>query len=184
MSDISRRELLITLSTVHAAVAAQKKAAHGVYQSKRFTTAEYATLRKLCDLIIPADEHSPGALDAGAPEFIDFLASRSDELARIYTGGLAWLDHEMKGRYSARFVEATPEQQAAMLDLIAFTKNDSPALGPGIRFFAWLRNMTADAYYTSKAGMDDLGYMGNGAMSQFSVPAEAIEYALKRSGLA
>ena len=70
-----------------------------------------------------------------------------------------------------------------MLDLIAYRKNNSPELGTGIQFFTWVRNMTVDAFYTSKAGMDDLGYMGNGAMSEFHVPAEAIEYAVKRSGL-
>ena len=81
------------------------------------------------------------------------------------------------------FAAATPEQQTAMLDLIAYRKNDSPELGPGIRFFTWARNMVVDAFYTSKVGMDDLGFMGNGAMSEFSVPVAAIEYAVKRSGL-
>ena len=193
--DVSRRDLLrITLTTlgvsvvnaeaaqhVHQAVADVKK--QGAYKPKFFNEHEYKTLEKLADLIIPADEHSPGALAGGAPEFIDFLSSQSPELAEIYTGGLAWLDHQMNKTYSASFVAATPEQQTAMLDLIAYRKNDSPELGPGIQFFTWVRNMTVDAFYTSKAGMDDLGYMGNGAMSEFHVPPEAIEYAVKRSGL-
>jgi hypothetical protein len=70
-----------------------------------------------------------------------------------------------------------------MLDLIAFRKNASPELNPGIEFFAFCRRMVADAYYTSPIGYKDLGYMGNSAMSSFSVPKEAVEYALKRSGL-
>ena len=70
-----------------------------------------------------------------------------------------------------------------MLDLIAYRKNSTPDLAPGIGFFTWVRNMTVDAFYTSKAGMDDLGFMGNAALSHFSVPAEAVEYAVKRSGL-
>jgi gluconate 2-dehydrogenase gamma chain len=70
-----------------------------------------------------------------------------------------------------------------MLDLIAFRKNNSEELAPGILFFTWVRNMTVDAFYTSKAGMDDIGYMGNTASSEFHVPAEAIAYAVKRSGL-
>jgi gluconate 2-dehydrogenase gamma chain len=195
IQDVSRRDLLrITLTTlgvsvvnaeaaqhVHQAVAEVKKS--GPYKPKFFNDHEYKTLQKLADLIIPADEHSAGALAGGAPEFIDFLSSQSPELAEIYTGGLAWLDHQMNKTYSASFVGATPEQQTAMLDLIAYRKNSSPELGPGIQFFNWVRNMTVDAFYTSKAGMDDLGYMGNGAMSEFHVPAEAIEYAVKRSGL-
>lgn len=193
--DVSRRNLLrITLTTlgvsvvnaeaaqhVHKAVAEVKKT--GPYKPNFFNEHEYKTLEKLADLIIPADEHSPGALAGGAPEFIDFLSSQSPELAEIYTGGLAWLDHQMNKSYSTSFVAATPEQQKGMLDLIAYRKNDSPELGPGIQFFNWVRNMTVDAFYTSKAGMDDLGYMGNSAMSEFHVPVEAIEYALKRSGL-
>jgi gluconate 2-dehydrogenase gamma chain len=197
MDDVSRRGLLIQIGAISLAsfganvVSAQTaqhvhqavKTAQGPYKPKRFTPDEYKTLQRLTDLIIPADERSQGALAAGAAEFIDFLSSQSKELAEIYTGGLAWLDHEMNRRYSASFVSATPEQQAAMLDLIAYRKNDSPELGPGIVFFTWARNMTVDAFYTSKAGMDDLGYMGNSSMSQFSVPAEAIQYAVKRSGL-
>jgi gluconate 2-dehydrogenase gamma chain len=195
IQDVSRRDLLrITLTTlgvsvvnaeaaqhVHQAVAEVKK--NGAYKPKFFNEHEYKTLEKLADLIIPADEHSPGALAGGAPEFIDFLSSQSPELAEIYTGGLAWLDHEMNKRYSASFVAAAPAQQTAMLDLIAYRKNNSRELGPGIQFFTWVRNMTVDAFYTSKAGMDDLGYIGNSAMSEFHVPAEAIDYAVKRSGL-
>ena len=197
--EVSRRDLLrnigaITLTTfgvnvvtaeaaqhVHNAVSDVKKT--GDYKPKCFTASEYRTLRRLADMIIPADERSPGALASGAPEFIDFLCSQSKELAEIYTGGFAWLDHQMNKRYSTGFTGATPEQQTAMLDLVSYRKNDSPELGPGVRFFNWVRNMTVDAFYTSKVGMDDLGFMGNGAVSEFSVPVAAIEYAVKRSGL-
>jgi gluconate 2-dehydrogenase gamma chain len=200
-SEVSRRDLLrnlgvVTLTTfgvsvvsaeaaehVHNVVSAAKKATTGPYQPKYFTAGEYKTLERLCDLIIPADSHSQGALAGDAPEFIDFLSSQCPELAEIYSGGFAWLDHQMNQRYAANFVEATPDQQTAMLDLIAYRKNSTPELEPGIQFFIWVRNMTVDAFYTSKAGMDDLGFMGNSALTHFSVPAEAVEYAVKRSGL-
>jgi hypothetical protein len=193
--DVSRRDLLrVTLTTLGANVVSAEAAQHvhhavtevkktGVYKPKFFNEHEYTTLARLADLIIPADEHSPGALTGGAPEFIDFLCSQCPELAQIYTGGIAWLDHTMNQRYSASFQASTPDKQTAMLDLIAYRENNSPELGPGIQFFTWVRNMTVDAFYTSKAGMDDLGYMGNSAMSEFHVPAEAIDYAVKRSGL-
>jgi gluconate 2-dehydrogenase gamma chain len=168
---------------VHHMVAAELS--HGDYKPKCFTEHEYATLRRLAELIMPPDEHSKGALDAGAPEFIDLLASHNADLAAIYTGGMGWLDEQMKHRYSAAFIDAQPAQQTEMLDLIAYRKNQAahPELGPGIRFFTWLRNMVVDAYYTSPVGIEDLGYMGNSAMTAFSVPQEAIDYALKRSGL-
>ena len=199
MSDVSRRDLLrnVALSAalggltaeaaqhVHAMAADDKKVAGGVYKPKAFNPQEWTSLRRLCDLIIPADSHSKGALEAGAPEFIDLLSSQNKEIAEMYTGGLAWLDTESKRRYSAAFAAAKPEQQTELLDLIAYRKSaeQHPELGPGIRFFDWARKMTADAYYTSKAGIADLGFVGNKGMAEFQVPVEAVEYALKRSGL-
>lgn len=200
MSEDTRRELLCRIGAavslavgaeflpaqeaqhVHEAVAQDK--ATGPYKPKALTAHEYATLRRLADLIIPADEHSKGALEAGAADFIDFLCASSDEMRDIYTGGLAWLDEQMKHRHGKDFLGAQPAQQTAMLDLIAWRKNASPELNPGIEFFTWARRMVADGYYTSPIGMKDLGYMGNSAMSQFSVPQEAVDYALKRSPFA
>jgi hypothetical protein len=167
----------------HAHHAVRQEKAKGPYQPKHFTSHEYRTLARLAGLIIPRDEHSAGAIEAGAPEFIDFLASSNPELGAIFTGGLAWLDREMKRRHAAPFADAKPEDQSAMLDLIAYHRNDSPELGPGIRFFEWARKITADAFYTSPEGVKDLGFKGNGAMAEFSVPQAAVEYALKRSGL-
>jgi len=190
MSEVSRRDLLRTIAVsaaagisaaegqhVHQAVGNEKKAAGGVYKPRAFTAHEYATITRLCGLIFP------GAVEGGAPEFIDLLASNNQDLQTIYTGGVAWLDHEMAKRYQASFTGAQADRQTAMLDLIAYRKNETPELAPGIRFFDWIRKMTADAYYTSKPGIADLGFMGNKGMAKFQVPVEAIDYALKRSGL-
>jgi gluconate 2-dehydrogenase gamma chain len=201
MSDQSRRELLrrigatLALSAagemlpaqeahhVHEAVAQDKTA--GKYEPKSLNRHEYETLQRLADLIIPAADRSPGALQAGAADFIDFLCAASDEMKDIYTGGIGWLDAEMRRRYNGTaFLETRPERQTALLDLIAYRKNQSPELNPGIQFFAWARRMVADAYYTSPIGIKELGYMGNSALSHFSVPQEAIDYALKRSPFA
>ena len=72
--------------------------------------------------------------------------------------------------------------RTALLDKIAYRSDPTPELEAGIRFFAWARQMTADAYYTSAAGIQELGYLGNKALTEFTVPQEAIDYALKRSG--
>ena len=189
--DLSRRDALrhlgigVTASVsleaaqhAHEAVALQKSAAKGDYSPNYFTTHEYQTLRRLADLIMP------GSLAAGATEFIDYLSSQNKDMGDIYTGGIAWLDTEMKRRYGAAFVDAKPADQTALLDLIAYRRNSTPELAPGIHFFAWMRNMVVDAYYTSPVGVKDLGYMGNQAISEFSVPAEALAYALKRSPFA
>ncbi len=68
-----------------------------------------------------------------------------------------------------------------MLDLAYGTRGGSPETAGGSQFFMWARNMVVDAYYTSPVGVKDIGYMGNTAMSSFSVPQEAADYALKRS---
>jgi len=170
---------------VHQAVAEDKAAQKGTYQPKALTAHEYATLERLSGLILPADEHSPGAIEAGAAAFIDFLCAASDEMLAIYTGGIAWLDDTMRRRGDGQdFLHASAAQQTALLDLIAWRKNASPELNPGIQFFSWARKMVADAYYTSPIGIKHLGYMGNSAMASFSVPREAIDYVMKRSPLA
>jgi len=168
---------------VHTTAAAEKAGTGGIYKPKLLNAHEFVTMQKLADLILPADEHSKGALDAGAVEFIDLLCSQNPELASIYTGGLAWLDRAMEKRYQKDFSSAKPEQQTALLDLIAFKINDSDELRPGIVFFDWARKMVVDAFYTSPIGVKDVGYMGNKGMSEFKVPQSAIDHAVERSGL-
>jgi hypothetical protein len=87
----------------------------------------------------------------------------------------------MRRDYAADFLSAKPSERAALLDQIAYRKNESPNLSAGVRFFAWARRMTVDAYYTSAAGIKELGYMGNKGQAQFHVPQEAIDFAVKRS---
>jgi gluconate 2-dehydrogenase gamma chain len=187
-----RREMLIGIAaaalagpleleaaqSVHSAAGEDAKAGGGVYQPKALTRHEFDSLGKLCELIVP------GAGKGGAAEFIDLLSSQNPEMMAIYTGGLAWLDFAMKRPYSVSFLSASVEQRKAMLDQIAYRRNSTPELAAGIRFFDFARRMTVDAYYTSPAGIKELGYMGNKGMKDFSVPAEAVAYAVGRSGLA
>jgi gluconate 2-dehydrogenase gamma chain len=192
---------------VHSQVKQEKKES-GAYKPKLFNEHEFGTLGRLAELIVPADEVSGSARDAGAPEFIDLLCSQNEDLATIFTGGLAWLDSEMRDRHSVAFVEAKEEQQTAMLDLLVEAENTTreqkakgetyegsehyrdfrsygvhapSALGPGARFFEWARKMTVDAFYTSEMGIKDVDFRGNGALSKYEVPKEVIDYALKNS---
>jgi hypothetical protein len=202
--DVSRRDLLRVIGSsmvltgagsgvlspalaqhVHAAMADARSLSGGAnYQPKCFTQHYFVTLKKLADYVIPADEHSPGASDAGAAEYIDFLSKGSPELAAIYNGGIGWIDEYMRRNCGADFVSAKPAQQTALLDLLAYKKNATPETAAGAQFWVWLRNMVVDAYYTSPAGVKDLGYMGNTAMAAFSVPQEAVDYVMKRSPFA
>jgi gluconate 2-dehydrogenase gamma chain len=163
---------------VHEAAAEAATKAGGLYKPKALTQHEFDTLKTLCEIIVP------GASKGGAAEFIDLLSSQNPEMSAIYTGGIAWLDEAMKERYHADFLAAKAEQRTEMLDKIAYRKNRTAELAPGIKFFDWARRMTVDAYYTSAAGIKEVGYMGNRGMKEFKVPQEAIDYAVKRSPFA
>jgi len=115
------------------------------------------------------DEHSAGASAAGAPEFIDLLTSENPEFQLKLGGGLFWLDAACTDRYGNVFMQCTPEQKKEILDLIAYRKNakKDPSLSQGVAFFAFLRNLTTDGFYTSKIGIADLQYMGNTALREF-----------------
>jgi hypothetical protein len=165
------------------AVAANPRSLNGGpnYVPKYLKPHEFKTLRHLGDLIMPADSTSPAASEAGAAEFIDFLCSRNEDLAHIFDGGLAWLDQYMIHNYGADFLSSKPAEQTAVLDLAYGTRGGAPEVAGGAQFFTWARNMVVDAYYTSPVGVKDIGYKGNAVRSSFSVPQEAVDYALKRS---
>jgi hypothetical protein len=162
---------------VHQEVAKDTKAAGGAYRPKALNAHEFETLKTLSEIIVP------GATQGGTAEFVDILSSQNPEMAAIFTGGIAWLDQAMKHRVSADFVSARPADRTALLDLIAYRKNETPELAAGIRFFNWARRMAVDAYYTSPAGIKDVGFMGNKGQAQFQVPKEVIDHVMKRSPL-
>ena len=183
---ISRRDVLKTLAVsvsstsvlsiiplqaaqhVHGLVAKEQVAGGGAgYEPKFFDRHQWQTLRKLCELIIPPDEKSGGALEANAPEFIDLLTSENPEFQTQLSGGLLWLDAYCSKHHSGPFLKCSPAKQKATLDRLAYRNNSTPELTQGISFFALLRNLTADGFYTSKLGIEDIGYMGNTAMSEF-----------------
>jgi gluconate 2-dehydrogenase gamma chain len=186
--DFSRRDVLVQIgagigmaAASESVLSAQQASATAAYAPKALTAHEYATMESLSEWIVP------GARAAGATKFIDFLCNATDDMKIIFTGGLGWLDDAMRRRTDGKdFVSASQDQQKAMLDLIAFRESarESPELGPGIQFFSWARRLVVDAYYTSPAGIKEVGYIGNSAMAKFSVPQEAIDYALKRSPFA
>ena len=195
MSDISRRDALrrlglalmatgaldrVAAQEVHHMAAEAQAAASGPYTPKSFSATEFRTLERLTDLMIPVENGAPGALAAGCAAWIDMISSENVQLKRIYKDGFAWVDAAMKTRGAASFVEATPAQQTALLDQIAYRRNQSAELNPGIEFFTWARRMTVDAFYTSEIGIKDIDYRGNRPMGAYPEPTEQIAYVLKR----
>jgi len=153
---------------IHQVVHGEKSAA-GKYVPKYFSATQYATLTALCDAILPKDARSGGAVEAGAPEFVDLLTSENEEFQLRLGGGLMWLDSFCGDRYGNAFLGCAPAQRTEVLDAIAFRRNakKDPTLSQGVAFFALLRNMTCDAYYTSKIGIEDLQYIGNTSLREF-----------------
>ena len=152
----------------HRLIAAEKASPAG-YKPKYFPERQYKTLQALCDAIIPKDERSAGAVQAGAPELIDLLTSENTTYQTQLAGGILWLDSACVDRFGKAFLDSTPEQQKQMLDLISYRKNAATdaSLGPAVEFFRLLRNLTTDAYVTSEIGIKDLGYVGNTFLADF-----------------
>ena len=190
MTEINRRSMLGLLGSVpvaagftwtdadavratQAARVARRPAA-AAFKPKFFTAHEYATVRMLVDLIIPKDERSGGATDAGVPEFMDFMMSDDPVRQTPMRGGLAWIDHECEQRFDKRFLDCTPEQRAAVLDDIAWPQKAKPEVAHGVAFFNSFRDLTAAGFFSSKMGVEDLKYTGNTMIAEWKgCPDEA-----------
>jgi hypothetical protein len=179
VSDLNRRQLLQTLSAAPAAFAftwtdadvaqaaegaaraRQAAAGQSPYASRFFTPAELATVVTLADMILPADERSVSASAAGAPEFIDYIVAEQPERQTALRGGLAWLDTECRRRFDNVFTACTDAERRQVLDDIAYPARTRPDLRHGAAFFTTMRDLVAAGFWSSRIGVEDLGYMGN-----------------------
>ncbi len=146
-----------------------EKSAASPYTPKFFDPHQYKTVQALCDTIIPSDADSGGAIEAGAPEFIDLLTSENAEYQKTLGDGLKWLDSTCTARYGKSWIDCAPPQQKEILDRIAYRKNaehDESLVDP-VEFFRFLRNFAADGFFTSKIGIKYLGYKGNTFLTEF-----------------
>lgn len=149
-----------------------------------FTATERRACTALCDVIIPADDHSPSAATIGVPEFIDEWVSapypdqRRDRT--IVVEGLAWLDAEAQRRFQADFAAASEKQKTALCDDICHTAMAKDEFKKAARFFARFRDLTATGFYTTPEGIKDLGHIGNMPLPRFDGPPPE---ALRRLGL-
>ena len=156
------------------------KQAGVAYRPKFFTATEYRTVRVLSDLIIPADERSGGAIDAGVPEFMDFTMVDQPTRQVAMRGGLAWLDLESQRRFDKTFVGASDADRRLLLDELSIHGKPIPGLSHGQAFFRSFRDLTATGFWTTKMGFNDLGYIGNTVVANWDgCPAEQ----LKKLGL-
>jgi Gluconate 2-dehydrogenase subunit 3 len=188
VGPVSRRDVLKSLSMgaaatsvlrviplqaaeyAHHMIASEKaKSKAGTYTPKFFAPQQYKTLQVLCQRILPADADCGGAIEAGAPEFIDLLTSENPHYQLVLGGGMMWLDSACTDSYGKVYLDCAAQQQTEMLDKIAYRKNiaQDAGLSQGVEFFSFLRNLTADGFFTSKIGIQYLGYIGNAFLTEF-----------------
>ncbi len=118
----------------HQMVHKEKTAAPaGKYAPKFFDAHQYETLNSLCDTIIPKDEKSGGAIEAGAPEFIDLLTSENEEYQLKLGGGLLWLDTHCVDQYGKTYlrVHAGAAERSARSDRLPEKCKDGSVIEPG-----------------------------------------------------
>jgi gluconate 2-dehydrogenase gamma chain len=156
-------------------LAAKARAGGRGYAPAFFTPHEWATVRTLVDLVIPKDERSGSATDAGVPEFMDFMVQERESMRMPMRGGLAWLDIECRERFGKTFVQCAESDRRAVLDDIAWPGKARPELSHGVAFFNSFRDLTASGFWSSRMGIEDLRYIGHQFISQWNgCPPEAL----------
>ena len=139
-----------------------------------FSEHEMATITILADIIIPKDEVSGSASEAGVPEFIEFIVKDMPDHQTPMRGGLRWLDLHSHRRFGQSFRSLTAEQRISVVDEIAYPKKAKPEVAQGVAFFNLMRNLTSTGFYTSQMGVKDLGYVGNAPNRWNGVPADVL----------
>ncbi|RYZ53844.1 MAG: gluconate 2-dehydrogenase subunit 3 family protein [Sphingobacteriales bacterium] len=145
-----------------------------------FTAHEMATITVLGDIIIPKDDRSGSASDAGVPEFIEFIVKDMPDHQLPMRGGLRWMDLQSLNRYGKPFKDCAQQQQLELVDEIAYPGKAKPEMQQGVAFFNRMRSLVASGFFSSKMGIEDLGYVGNQPNKWEGVPPEIIrQYGLE-----
>ena len=170
---------------VRAASAARRAMAAGAggpqtFVPHFFDDHEWQTVRVLVDFILPADDRSGSASDAGVPEFMDFMMIDRPASQADMREGLEWLDAEAVLRFGETFLDCDDAQRRVLLDSIAWPSRAGPALGDGVRFFNMFRDLTASGFWSSEVGVADLEYIGNAFVQEW---AGCPEPALRKLGV-
>jgi hypothetical protein len=139
---------------------------------------QYRMVEHLAELIIPEDD-TPGAKQVGVPEFIDFMLANRVPLStgreirstadaieagtdaqNRFVFGLEWIDARCQSEFARPFMQCTAEQQNGLLEELAYKSKFAPTTGAGRAFFQMMRDYTVVGYYTTKIGLETLGYPG------------------------
>ena len=162
----------------HAAAGSVAQTSAGPYKPLFFSPQQYRMVEHLAEMIIPADD-TPGAKEAGVAEFIDFMVAnrvpviaqrdvRSTEDAiqmgteaqNQFVSGLDWMNARSKSEFGHDFLDCSPEQQQSLLEELAYKAKFKPTTEGGREFFRLMRDYTVVGYYTTKIGLESIGYPG------------------------
>src|SRR4029079_15107743 len=108
---------------------------------------------------------TPGAREAGVSEFVDFMVAHDPALQYDFRFGLGWLDMHARPLHQQALRELDPPTQTELLRPLAakVPKGEVP-LYPGLEegrtFFTRIRRSTLMGFYTSRVGLEQLGYPG------------------------
>jgi len=136
--------------------------APAAYERKVLDNHEWKTICVLSDMLIPADERTGSATQAGVPEFVDdWLDLERGTLLAEIRGGLTWLDMECHRLFNADFADCSAPQQKQILDRIAYPAKAAPRDAHAVGFFNRLRDLVVSGFFSSEMGVKDLPYLGN-----------------------
>jgi hypothetical protein len=160
-------ERRVILKLVAAGFLAPAAEGQDSYRPLFFTPEDMETLDRLTEILIPADDHSPGASAARVNRFLDVVVSEGPEAGRsIWREGLDLVDAEAQRLFQRAFRACELAHQEQVVATMARNElNPSTDLE---RFFRTVKRMTIDGYYTSKIGIhQELEYQGNTALAAF-----------------
>jgi Gluconate 2-dehydrogenase subunit 3 len=175
--DLNRRDLIKLLS-VAGLSAPLSLAAPEPGAPLFFTKEEFALLDALTELIIPADDHSPGAHAAGVAAYIDKSVAETflPEDKTSWRKGLASVNELSQSLHDKPFLKTSEKQQIAVLEKMSSkekhgefkeTEADKEETEPE-KFFGQLKQSTVFAYYTTSIGIhQEINYKGNVLLDKF-----------------
>ena len=155
------------------------------YEPQFFSPEQFRMVDHLAEMIIPAND-TPGAKEAGVAEFIDFMVANKvrvtdrdgyqslgkgridprdnirigDEVQEQFVLGLAWLNSRSKSECGHEFMDVSADQQKGLLQELAYRAKYKPGTEIGRELFQLMRDYTVVGYYTTKIGLQSLGYPG------------------------
>lgn len=148
------------------------------YKPLFFSPPHYRMVEHLAEMIIPEDD-TPGAKKAGVAEFIDFMVANrvpvsssrdtrstddaiaaGNEAQNRFIAGLDWMNARSHSEFKQEFMDCTQEQQSSLLAELAYKAKFRPTTESGRAFFQMMRDYTVVGYYTTKIGLESIGYPG------------------------